>query len=436
MGRRLAPAHFSCALPRGATGFSAASVQPSPMSPMRPARLLVVVLAALSVTACGSLSRDAYTASDLAGPPPQGLAELRFNASDSDAAIRFAEPARKRASAQRTFDVLALSGGGSNGAYGAGVLAGWTKRGERPEFDIVTGVSTGALTAPFAFLGPSWDDRLAEAYTGKAAGKVLKPRGLGLLFHTSVYSASGLRALVDANVTDDLLQAIVAEHRRGRRLLIATTNLDTEETVIWDMGAIASRGDPASRQLFKDVLVASASIPGVLPPTLIEIPSPNAEKGGRRLSEMHVDGGVTIPFFVAPESLLLWTAAKGQVRPGRLYVIVNGKVGGSFGFTKGNAGAIVGRSWDAMSKALMRTHLAASSAFARRNGGQLLYAAIPDSADVDTSGLDFASDNREALFRMGYERAQAGWAWSLTDEPAEVPPGTPTVPAPPAISGR
>jgi len=403
---------------------------------MRAARLFAIALAALCLTACGSLSRDFYTASDLAGPPPEGLAELRFNASDSDASIRFAAPARKRASAQRTFDVLALSGGGSNGAYGAGVLVGWTKRGERPEFDIVTGVSTGALTAPFAFLGPSWDDRLTEAYTGKAAGRILRPRGLGMLFRPSVYSAKGLREVVDDNVTDDLLQAIVAEHRRGRRLLIATTNLDTEETVIWDMGAIASRGDPASRQLFKNVLVASASIPGVFPPTLIEIQRSNSEKAGRRLSEMHVDGGVTIPFFVAPESLLLWTAAKGQARPGRLYVIVNGKVGGTFGFTRGKAGAIVGRSWDAMSKALMRTHLAASSAFARRNGGQLFYAAIPDSTELDTSGLDFANDNRTALFRMGYERAEAGWAWSLSDEPAEVPPAQPAVPAPPAISGQ
>ncbi|CAN5340025.1 patatin family protein [soil metagenome] len=398
---------------------------------MRPLRLLAMLCLALSLSACGSLSRDTYSASDLAGPAPKGLAELRFNASDSDAAIHFAEPARKRASAQRTFDVLALSGGGSNGAYGAGVLVGWTKRGERPEFDIVTGVSTGALTAPFAFLGPTWDDRLTEAYTGKAAGQILKARGLGLLFHPSVYSNKGLKALVDANVTDDLLQAIVAEQKRGRRLLIATTNLDTEETVIWDMGAIAARGDPASRQLFKDVLVASASIPGVFPPALIGVQGP-----ARRLSEMHVDGGVTIPFFVAPESLLLWTAAKGQARPGRLYVIVNGKVGGTFGFTKGKAGSIVGRSWDAMSKALMRTHLAASSAFARRNGGQLFYAAIPDSADLDTSGLDFATDNRSALFRMGYDRALAGWAWSLTDEPAEVPPGAPAVPAPPTIGGR
>ncbi|CAN5174930.1 patatin family protein [soil metagenome] len=390
---------------------------------------------ATSLAACGSLSRDTFQASDLAGPPPQGLADIRFDATDSDAAIRFAAPARGRAAKQRTFDVLALSGGGSNGAYGAGVLVGWTKRGERPEFDIVTGVSTGALTAPFAFLGPRWDDRLTQAYTGQAAGQILKSRGLGLLFHPSFYSAAELHRLVASYVTDDMLRAIAAEHRRGRRLLIATTNLDTEQTVIWDMGAIASRGDAASRKLFQDVLVASTSIPGVFPPTLIQIDGPKGAKGGRHLSEMHVDGGVTIPFFVAPESLLLWTAEKGMARPGRLYVIVNGKVGGTFGFTKGGALSIVGRSWDAMSKALMRTHLAASSAFARRNGGQLFYSAIPDTAEVDTSGLDFAADNRNALFQLGRERAEAGWAWALSDSPDETPAAPAAVPAAPMISG-
>jgi len=403
---------------------------------MRPFRLVVLLCLTLSLAACGSISRDTFQASDLATTPPSGLAGLRFNASDSEASVRFATPARTRAKAQRSFDVLALSGGGSNGAYGAGVLVGWSQRGERPEFDIVTGVSTGALAAPFAFLGPTWDARLTEASTGPAAGRVLKSRGLGVLFHPSFYSNVALHGLVDTYVTDDMLQAIAAEHRRGRRLLIATTNLDTEETVIWDMGAIASRGGDAARDLFRNVMVASASIPGVFPPTLIEIAGPKSEKGGRHLSEMHVDGGVTTPFFVAPESLLLWTADKGAARPGRLYVIVNGKVGGSFGFTKGGAVSIVGRSWDAMSKALMRTHLAASSAFARRNGGQLFYSAIPDTAEVDASGLDFAAANRNALFKLGRERAEAGWAWSLADSPEEVPPGGPTVPAAPVIGGQ
>jgi hypothetical protein len=173
MGRRLAPAHFSCALPcwrvTGSEGFGSEPTAPcvQPASRPRPGRPEPDRLR-VAVARRPTGQRPGRTAA-------QGLADMRFNASDSDAAIRFAEPARKRAQAQRTFDVLALSGGGSNGAYGAGVLVGWTKRGERPEFDIVTGVSTGALTAPFAFLGPSWDDRLTQAYTGKAAGKILKP---------------------------------------------------------------------------------------------------------------------------------------------------------------------------------------------------------------------------------------------------------------------
>lgn len=398
---------------------------------MRPIRLVLAALALMTLTACGSVSRDAFKASDLAGPPPSGLSDIRFNASDSAAGIRFADAARNRARHQQTFDVLALSGGGSNGAYGAGVITGWTKTGERPEFDIVTGVSTGALTAPFAFLGPTWDARLAEVYTGEAADRILQPRGLGVLFHPSFYDSRALSGLVDKYADANMMQAIAAEHARGRRLLIATTNLDTEETVIWDMGAIASKGDEASRELFRDVLVASASIPGVFPPTLIQV-----EGHGRRLSEMHVDGGVTIPFFVAPESLLLWTADRGTAKPGRIFVVVNGQVGGVFGFTKGGALSIVGRSWQTMSKALIRTHLAASAGFAQRNGGQLFYSAIPDAAEADTSGLDFAAGNRKALYRMGYDRAVAGWAWSLAAAPAEPPPSPGGVAAPPAKSGR
>jgi hypothetical protein len=122
---------------------------------MRAARILIVLLAGLLLTACGSLPRDAFTAKDIEGDAPRGLNDIRFNASDAAAGIRFADAARTRAAGQKTFDVLAVSGGGSNGAYGAGILVGWTKTGDRPEFDIVTGVSTGALTAPFAFLGPT-----------------------------------------------------------------------------------------------------------------------------------------------------------------------------------------------------------------------------------------------------------------------------------------
>jgi hypothetical protein len=377
---------------------------------MRAARILIVLLAGLLLAACGSLPRDAFTAKDIEGDAPRGLADIRFNASDAAAGIRFADAARTRAAGQKTFDVLAVSGGGSNGAYGAGILVGWTK------------VSTGALTAPFAFLGPDWDTRLTQAYTSEAAGRILARRGIDIFFRPSFYTTNNLRALVAKYVDPPLLYAVAVEHAKGRRLLIATTNLDTEQTVIWDMGAIASRGDDTALKLFQDVLVASASIPGVFPPTLIEV-----EGKGRRLSEMHVDGGVTLPFFVAPEALLLWTSPDnaqngGMARPDRIRVIVNGKIGGGFAFTKGGALAIVGRSWGTMSKALMRTHLTASAAFARRNGGSLLFAAIPDDAEVDTSGLDFKAANREALFQLGYDNAVSGKAWRQPEIPVEPPP--------------
>lgn len=389
-------------------------------------RLLALLFAVLTLTACGSLPRDPFTAADLAGEAPRGLTDIRFNASDANASIRFAEAARTRSAHQKTFDVLAISGGGANGAFGAGVLVGWTKTGQRPEFDIVTGVSTGALTAPFAFLGPDWDRRLTEAYTSPAAAKILERRGIDLLFRPGFYDTKALRGLVEKYVDPPMLYAIAIEQTKGRRLLIATTNLDTEETVIWDMGAIAARGDEASLKLFQDVLVASASIPGVFPPTLIQV-----EGRGRRLSEMHVDGGVTIPFFVAPESLLLWTAPKtGEARPGHVRVIVNGKIGGAFGFTKGGTLSVVGRAWMTMSKAMLRTHLTASAAFARRNGGALLYAAIPDDAEVDTSGLDFSADNRLTLFDLGRRRAEMEVAWIEPAIPEATPPAAPVAAAP------
>lgn len=386
---------------------------------MRAFQILLVLLASLTLSACGSLPRESFIAGDIVGGAPQGLSDVRFDASDAAAGIQFADAARTRAAGQKTFDVLAVSGGGSNGAFGAGVLVGWTKAGDRPEFDIVTGVSTGALTAPFAFLGPDWDKRLTEAYTSDAAERILDRRGLDILFRPSFYTSTALRGLVETYVDPPLLYAVAIEHARGRRLLIATTNLDTEQTVIWDMGAIAARGDDKALKLFQDVLVASASIPGVFPPTLIEV-----EGKGRRLSEMHVDGGVSTPFFVAPEALLLWTTPSlGQARPGRIRVIVNGKIGGGFAFTGGGTLAIVGRAWSTMSKAQMRTHLTASAAFARRNGGSLLYAAIPDDAEADTSGLDFKAANREALFKLGYERAIAGAEWQAPADPLDAVKG-------------
>ncbi len=380
---------------------------------MRGLRVLAALALTFVLSACGTLSREAFTAADLGAVAPQGLADVRFSAADPVASLKFAEAVHSY-TAGRKANVLAISGGGSNGAYGAGVLVGWSDAGDRPAFDIVTGVSTGALTAPFAYLGKDWDRRLTEAYTSKAADRILQRRGLDLFFTPSIFRNHALRDLVAKYVDQPMLYAVAIEHAKGRRLMIATTNLDTEQTMIWDMGAIASRGDAAALRLFRQVLVASASIPGIFPPSLIEVEGPN-----RKLSEMHVDGSVTTPFFVAPETLLLSILPGGDKSgPGEVRVIVNGQIDGGFGFTKGDALSILGRSWIAMNKAQMRAHLTANAAFTRRNGGVFRYTAIPDDAKGDFSGLDFAAESRQALFDLGYGLGKSGAAWVAPTDPS------------------
>jgi hypothetical protein len=391
-------------------------------------RHLVALCLAMVLTACGTLSREAFTERDLTSLAPQGLSGLRFNASDSAAAMAMAQGIGPAPRGHSQFAVLAISGGGANGAYGAGVLAGWTARGQRPTFQLVTGVSTGALIAPFAFLGPHWDQALRDAYTNGAASHIVRRSWSAMFSLPGLYRPDALRALVEANTSLAMLNEIAAENRKGRRLLVATTNLDTQETVIWDMGAIAQQGDAKALKLFQDVLVASASIPGAFPPTLIQVDGP-----GRGLSEMHADGGVTIPFFVAPEALSLWTAPKnGQASSSHVYVIVNGKTGTAFGFTKGSSLAIVARSFDAGAKAQVRTQLAISAAAAQRNGAAFAYTAIP--AEVDANSLNFKVDNMRRLYELGYRRALTGLAWTTAAGPTPVAPDMPPKTSP-GISG-
>jgi predicted acylesterase/phospholipase RssA len=188
-------------------------------------------------------------------------------------------------------------GGGAGIAYGAGALVGWSRTGSRPEFQIVTGVSAGALLAPLVFLGPKWDATVVEIFSGATAGRLLQLRWTNALFGASVYRGQPLVELVNRYVNDELLRALAAESARGRLLLIVTTDLDHERTVIWDMGRIAIAGGDRGRRLFRDVLVASASVPGLFPPVLIRV-----QQGGVEFDEMHVDGGTTMPLFIAPST--------------------------------------------------------------------------------------------------------------------------------------
>lgn len=388
-------------------------------------KMLVLSAAAMILAACGTISREPFTNADLRSvQAPTGLEGLRFNGNDTAAGLAFVDRFRAQSSQRFLHGVkaLAISGGGANGAYGAGVIVGWTQSGSRPDFDVVTGVSTGALTAPFAFLGPKWDHKLEAAYTNGEAANLTSGR-LGALFLPSLLRVQPLKHLVEKYVDAQLLRAVAAEHRKGRRLLVATTNLDTEETVIWDMGEIAISAErpgneDAAVELFSTVLVASASIPGVFPPAVIPV-----QGAGRAVSEMHVDGGVTVPFFFIPESMNLWRAPD-RMRPGELYVVVNGKVGPTFGFTKGKTMAILGRSYNAMSRSQTKANLLVAQGFADRNNATLRYTAIPD--DAEASSLDFSTENMRDLFQRGFEAGRSGHAF----RPLEAPPPATPGPAP------
>jgi predicted acylesterase/phospholipase RssA len=310
-----------------------------------------------------------------------------------------------RASADGSIDILALSGGGAGGAFGAGVVVGLTKAHARPRFEVVTGVSTGALISSFAFLGPDWDDELTEAFSGKSTNDLMVSRGLGALFGVGVFQGEPLRRLVDRFVTPELVAAVAEEAKTGRLLLVATTNLDREETQIWNLGAIAMEGNEKSRDLFRDVLIASASVPGVFPPVMIEV-----TEGGKTFQEMHVDGGASTPFFIAPDIAMILGFAPEALRGGNVYVVVNAQAASMPRSTRNNTVDIVARSFTAVLNHMTRTMLSQTDAFAARNNMSFRFTVMPQ--DVAFGGsLAFEEPSMKSIFDYGMRCAAANQVW-------------------------
>jgi len=385
-------------------------------------KTLVMTVLACGLAACGTISRPEDGVVRMAAHDWTPAQDPRIRASDAASIEILARDLSGRlASEGPSPAMLALSGGGANGAFGAGVLVGWTQKGDRPSFAVVTGVSTGALAAPFAFLGPDWDEELEAAYAEGRTQGLLSWRSLTAFVAPGLFSPGTLDSLVDEFVTPELLRQIAIEHAKGRRLLIVTTNLDAEETVIWDMGVLATQGGEQARSLFRQVLLASASIPGVFPPVLIA----GVDEQGRVVQEMHVDGGVNTPFLGIPESMLLASAPSRAPSNSALYVLVNGQVGRDHRIVRGALPSILARTYDSMSKASLRTSLAANLGYAERNGIHMYVAAIPDG--VQASSLDFGPDSMKAMFERGRALAAAGNAWSRRDGLAAALAPTPTV---------
>lgn len=355
--------------------------------------------------ACSSLPRTPYTAQEAALATVPGMGPVRAYADSTSAEI--AAVAARPEGRRNRFSYLALSGGGGDGAYGAGILNGWTASGTRPEFSIVSGVSTGALIAPFAFLGSAYDAYLTDFYTsGVAESLVEAPSITNVLFGSGLFGDGKLREIIGRYVTPDLLAAVATEHAKGRRLYVVTTNLDQQRAVIWNMGAIAASGAPTAANLFRDVLTASASVPAVFPPQLVDV-----QAEGRSFQEMHVDGSVVIPVFTLPQGFLPRDERIRSKGKADIYVVINGRLEPDFDVTQNNTLAITGRSFTTASRARTRATLVATEAVSRRSGIGFNLTYIDESGPTAAASRGFDTTYMRNLYKDGYETGRTGRFW-------------------------
>jgi predicted acylesterase/phospholipase RssA len=312
-------------------------------------------------------------------------------------------------------DVLMISGGGAGGAFSVGVLSAWSAAGTRPQFDIVTGVSTGALIAPFAFLGSAYDDTLVHLFTSGVADDLIATKFPVGLIGSSLLRSTPMRRMVENSITQAVLQQVAAQHREGRRLLVLTTNLDTQRAVVWNMGAIANSGRLDALKLFQDVMIASASIPGVYPAVMIE-----AESGGRRFQEMHSDGGSTSQVLILPQAIL---ASTNPLVPAKrqsvdFHVIVNNALIPEFATTRNRTLSVIARAYSVLLKSQTQSELAILYNYAKLTGARLNLATI--DAQVPYSMLDpFNASYMQAVYDLGYAGLAAGTLWKDSPEFAD-----------------
>ncbi|POR45566.1 patatin-like phospholipase family protein [Bosea psychrotolerans] len=367
-------------------------------------------LAFLALAGCASAPRTPFTLQEQAIAQVPGFPDVRVwgDGSLADFARQRLGPSPRKTS---SLTYLALSGGGSGGAFGAGVLAGWTASGKRPRFDLVSGVSTGALIAPFAFLGPGYDETLIHIYTSGITSKLYQMKWLpsGLL-GSGLLEAGPLRRMVEQYATRELLTAVAAEHRKGRRLIVVTTNMDAQRPVVWDMGRIASSGQPGALKLFQDVLVASASIPAAFPPVLLDV-----QAGSGSFQELHSDGATANQVFTIPDSVLL------SPRPGRLpglgkadlYVIINNALIPEFDVVSNSTFSVGSRALSTMIKAQTRSAINATYGFSKRAGIRFHLAAIDKAVPYNPTDA-FNQDYMQTIFKLGYEESLSGKLWKST----------------------
>ena len=389
-------------------------------------RLLVLLTAAalVLVAACSHPNRlPSVPRADTARAQPLGIPNARFFA-DSDTSLMIEEANRALAREIATLRAegknpsrtnlptayfLAVSGGGDNGAFGAGLMNGWSETGTRPEFKIVTGVSTGALIAPFAFLGPAYDPALKEVYTTMTADRVFRTRGLSAaLFDDAMADTSPLAAVIAKYADDKMFAAIAREYNEGRVLLIGTTDLDAQRPVIWNVGAIAASGKPGALELFQKILRASAAIPGLFQPVMIDV-----ELDGKQYQEMHVDGGAIAQLFLYPPTI---EANRLLKRKRVAYVIRNARLDPDYAMAERRTVTIAGRAINTMLAASGQNDVLRTYFISQRDGVDYNLAYIGADFTLEKKG-EFEQAYMQALFQYGYDQAKSGREWH------KLPPG-------------
>jgi len=307
---------------------------------------------------------------------------------------------------------LAISGGGDDGAFGAGLLVGWTEAGQRPEFKMVTGVSTGALTAPFAFLGSAYDDKLKEVYTKISKKDIFIDRGFtAAFFEDALADTSPLFQTISRLLDEQMLQDIAQEYRKGRLLMIGTTYLDARRPVMWNIGAIAASGHPKAIELIRKIFLASAAVPAAFPPVMFDV-----EVNGQRYQEMHVDGGAIAQLFLYPPQLgTKMTGAKFEgaevKRERRAYIIRNGSLGNRWSAVERSTLDIAGRAISTLIHVSGLNDLFRAYAVTQRDGVDFNLAYIGDDLVAPPRNEDFDPVYMNALFEYGRARAQHGYPW-------------------------
>ena len=384
---------------------------------------LLLPITVLSLSACGSLSRSRGVPPELHGQETIGsMPGVRYQSWSASgieeilADIKFTTAQGHGTQKSVPANYLSISGGGDNGAFGAGLLVGWTARGDRPTFDLVTGVSTGALIAPFAYLGPAYDEVLRSVYTEVRPEDIFLEQGLwGALFGESLGDSTPLFGLISKYIDADLLKKIADEYTRTNRwLLVASTNLDTGTPVIWNLGKLAQVGTPEALNLFRRILLASAAIPGVFPPVMIDVVA-----GGKPYQEMHVDGGATMSVFLYPSAL--GAAARAQsILPNskerKAYIIRNARIDAEWKETERKTLSIMGRAVSQLIQSQGYGDLYRIFQTTQRDHVEFNLAYIGPDFNYPHE-REFDREYMNALYQYGFNLGKAGYPW------AHVPPG-------------